>query len=105
MLNGIYLDMEVELSQDDDGPEFAWVTKKLQDANDIPIGTANSNPILDTYIYKVEYLDGHKALSVANTITENIFAQINNEVCCFIFLDSIIDHCVDGNQDLEEDLL
>ena len=82
--------MEVALPQDDDGPEFARVTKQLQDANSIPIATANNNPILDTHIYKVEYLDGHKALLAANTIAENIFAQINDEGCCFFFLDSIM---------------
>ena len=38
---------EVELPRDTEGPDFARVTKRLKDANGLPIGTANENPILD----------------------------------------------------------
>ena len=55
VLNDTYLNIEVALPRDGDGPEFAKVTKRLRDANGIPIGTANDNPLLDTRIYKVEY--------------------------------------------------
>ena len=102
MLNNTYLNMEVALPWDDDGPEFAQVTKQLWDANGIPIGTANNNPILDTRIYEVEDIDGHKALLMANMIAENIFAQIDNEGRCFVLLYSIMNYCVDGTQVLEE---
>ena len=49
-----YLNMEVALPRDTDGPEFAKITKRLHDANGVPIGEANSNPILDTRVYEVE---------------------------------------------------
>ena len=75
--------------------------RKLLLSVNIPINLDN-NPILETCIYKVEYMDGHKALLAAKTISENIFAQIDNEGCCFVLLDSIIDHCGDGTQLLEE---
>ena len=60
VLDDTYVNMEIALPRDGDGPEFARVTKRLRDANGLPIGTANDNPILDTRLYEVEYLDGHK---------------------------------------------
>ena len=48
MLDDTYLNMELALPRDSDGPEFARVTKRLR--------TANDNPILDTRIYE-EYMD------------------------------------------------
>ena len=43
-----YLNMEVAIPRDSPGPEFAKVTKRLHDANGLPIGVANDNPILDS---------------------------------------------------------
>jgi len=62
------------LPRDDEGPEFARVTKRLRDKNGIPIGTSNDNPLLDSRIYEVEYNDGHKASLSANSIAQNMFA-------------------------------
>ena len=93
-----YINMEVALPRNDDGPTFAKVTKRLRDANGIPIGTANDNPILDTRVYEVEYLDGYKASLTANAIAENMFAQIDDEGNRFMLLDSIVDHRVDGTE-------
>ena len=70
MLDDTYLNMELALPRDGDGPEFARVTKRLRDANGLPIGTANDNPILDTRLYEVEYLDGHRAFLSAKAIAE-----------------------------------
>ena len=39
-LQDTYLDMEVALPRDNEGPEFVRITKRLRDANGIPIGTA-----------------------------------------------------------------
>ena len=50
-----YINMELVMPRDDEGPEFSRVTKRLRDANGLPIGTANDNPLLDTRIYEVEY--------------------------------------------------
>ena len=52
-----YLKMEVDLPRDGEGPELARVIKRLQDKDGIPIGTANDNPILDSRVYGVEFLD------------------------------------------------
>ena len=75
-----------------DGPEFAKVKKRLRDANGIPIGVANDNPLLDTRIYEVEYLDGYKASLSANEIAQNLFAQVDEEGNRYVLFDSIVDH-------------
>ena len=93
-----YVNMEVALPRDDDGPTFAKVTKRLRDANGIPIGTANDNPIIDTRVYEVEYMDGHRASLAANAIAANMFAQIDDDGNRFVLLDSIIDHRTDGTE-------
>ena len=63
-----YVNMELAIPRDGEGPEFARVTKRLRDANGLPIGVANNNPILDTRMYEVEYPDGHTASLAANVI-------------------------------------
>ena len=60
--------------RDIEGPDFACVIKRLKDTNGLPIGTANENPILDTRVYEVEYIDGHKVSLTANSISQNMFA-------------------------------
>ena len=84
--------MEVALPQDTEGPDFARVTKRLKDANGLPMGTSNENPILDTRVYKVEYVDGHKASLTANAIAQNMFAQVDDERNRHVLFDAIIDH-------------
>jgi len=93
-----YLNMEVALPRDDTGPTFAKVTKRLRDANGIPIGVANDNPILDTRVYEVEYMDGRKASLAANAIATNMFAQIDDDGNRFVLLDSIVNHRTDGTE-------
>ena len=79
VLDDTYINMELALPRDGEGPEFARVTKRLRDANGLPIGTANDNPILDSRVYEVEYLDGRKTAQSANAIVENLFAQVDDE--------------------------
>ena len=74
VMDDTYLNMEVAIPRHDEGPELARVTKRLRDKDGLPIGTANDNPILDTRIYEVEYLDGHTTSLAANTIAENLFS-------------------------------
>ena len=42
-------------------PQFARVTKRLHNDNDLPIEKASDNPILDTRMYKVEHSNGEKS--------------------------------------------
>ena len=72
-----YLNMELAIPIDEDGPDFAKVTKSLRDKDRLLIDRTHNNSILDTRIYEVEYKDGHKAWLTSNVIAENIFAQVN----------------------------
>ena len=49
--------MELALPREGGETTFAHVTKRLKDANGLPIGTSHENPILDTRFYEVEYAD------------------------------------------------
>ena len=68
-----YLNMELALPRDGEGPTLARVKKRLRDADGKPIGKSDKNPILDTRLFKVEFLDGDTALMSANAIAENMF--------------------------------
>ena len=73
-----YLNMELAVPRGDNpNQQYAKVTKRLRDANGIPIGTVNENPILDSHIYEVEYQDGTKASLAANYIAENLFTHVD----------------------------
>ena len=90
--------MELELLCDSDCPEVARVTKQLKDANGLHIGKANANPLLDTCIYKVEYPDGYKASLAVNTITMNMFNQVDEEGNRHVLFDEIVDHRTYGSE-------
>ena len=74
-----YLNMELALSREGEDTTLAHVTKRLKYANGLPIGTSHENPILDTRVYGVEYVDGHKASMADNSISMNLFAQVDAE--------------------------
>ena len=69
----------------------------------MPIGTASENPILDTRMYEVEYVDGYKTAMAANAIASNLFAQVDQDGRRFVLFDEIIDHRTDGTEIKEED--
>jgi len=86
-----YLNMELSVpTNTDEHPQFARVTKRLRDHRGNPIGTAHSNPILDSRMYEVEFADGHKQAMSANLIAENMFASVDEEGHRHLLLDSII---------------
>ena len=51
------------------------VKKRARDAEGDLFGNRNSNPILDTCSYGVEFPDGDVAEFTANVIAENMFSQ------------------------------
>ena len=103
MFDDTYLKMELALPRDKPGPDFARVTKRLRDHNELPIGTANQNPILDSQKYEVEYQDVHKASLSANPIAQNMFAQVDEEGNRHILFQEIVDHRVDGKEIKQQD--
>ena len=99
-----YLQMELALPQGDSlEPRLAKVTKQLKDANGIPIGTADQNPLLDTQMYEVEFVDGEKASLAANYIAENLFAQIDDEGNQQVLMNEIIDYRTNGTELKQQD--
>ena len=99
-----YLNMELALPQGDSlEPRMARVTKRLKDANGIPIGTADDNPLLDTRMYEVEYLDGECTSLSANHIAENLFAQVDDEGNRQVLMKEIIDYCMNGQEVKHQD--
>ena len=90
------LSMELDLpKRGQPEPHFAHVTKCLRVANGIPISKASDNPILDTRMYEVEYVDGKKYALSANLIAENMFAHIYEEGNRHMLMDKITDHWFD----------
>jgi hypothetical protein len=86
------LSMDLALPRDGDGPELARVKRRKTDQDGRPIGRANKNPILDTRVFEVEFLDGHTAAMTANGIAENLFAQVDQDGHRLLLMDEIIDH-------------
>ena len=56
------------------------------------IGRANSNPILDTRTYDVEFPDGQTAEVSANVIAQNMYAMCDVEGNQYLLLAGIVDH-------------
>jgi hypothetical protein len=75
----------------------AKVVKRARSDSGYPIGTAHSNPLLDTREYECVTKDGTTERYTANVIAENIFAQCDDEGQRFTILNEIIDHAKDGN--------
>ena len=104
VMGDTYVNMELALPQGDTlEPQHERVTKRLRDANGIPIGTAHDNPILDTRLYEVEFMDGEKSSLSANYIAETLFTQIDDDGNRHVFLNEIIDHCTTGHQIMQQD--
>jgi len=84
--------------------EFAArVTKWMKDADRRPIGIANRNLILDSRQYKVEFPDGTTEAYCANTITKNLYSQIDSEGHQFMILKEITNHRSDATAIIKED--
>ena len=62
-----------------DSAVFSIVNKILRDANGILMDTDCNNPIVDSIIYKGEFIDGHNALFRASAIIESLFSKANTE--------------------------
>jgi hypothetical protein len=88
--------MELALPRGDvdtgEHPTLARVKRQKLDANGVPIGVAHKNPILDTRVFEVEFLDGHTASMTANAIAENLFSQVEEDGNRLQLLDEIIDY-------------
>ena len=91
--NDNYSNMEIGLPRGADGEIMrATVKRRAVDADGRPIGVASSNPMTDTRLYKVEFVDGTEDTISANIIAENLLSQIDAEGHRQLMLKEIIDH-------------
>ena len=60
-----------------------------------PIRKASDNPILNTRMFEVEYVDGNNSALSANLVPENMFVQIDKERNHHVLMDEITDHQFD----------
>lgn len=97
-----YLTAEVIMPR---GGELVKGTVRMRktDENSLPIGKRNSNPILDTRIYEVEFPDGSSESYSANVIAENIYSQTDAEGRTMALMDEIVDHRSDGRAVKKDD--
>ena len=91
--NDGYIDMELGMPR---GPEgqllHAKVKRRAIDNDGKPLGVASSNPITDTRLYEIEYMDGSAEVVPANVIAENILSQVDEEGNGQLMIDEIINH-------------
>ena len=71
------------------------VISRKRDKHGNPIGRHNSNPILDTRTYEVEFPDREALEYSANIIAENLYSQVDEEGRQQVMLDEIVDHKTD----------
>ena len=90
-----YLGMELGMPRGhDDQLLRARVKRRAIDVDGVPVGVRNNNPLLDTRLYEIEYLDGTIEHVTANVIAECLLAQVDDEGHRQLLLSEIIDHRV-----------
>ena len=93
-----YLNSEIALPRiAHDHPQLTRVSKIMKDFDGNPIGIANTNQILDTCQYLVEFLDEHEEAIHANLIAEYMYARVDEDSHRNLLLDKIVDHRNDPN--------
>ena len=73
------------------------VRRRKRNVQGNTVGRSNSNPILDTRTYEVEFEDSIMSTHSANVIAESVYAQFDYEGQQYLFFGSILDHKIDGN--------
>ncbi len=68
------------------------VSARKRDRNGNPVRLANSNPILDTRTFIINFDDGDQTKLTANLIAESLFSQCDPDGNQYVLLDEIVDH-------------
>ena len=88
-----HTNIEIGLPWGPDGElHHARVKQRAVDVDGNPLGVASNNPITDTRLYDIEFLDGSPETISANVIAENLLSQVDAEGHKHLMLDDIIDH-------------
>lgn len=92
-MHDTYVNMEVLLPRGGiDEPQLAIVTKRARNDDGKPVGTAHTNPLLDSREYVVTFNDGSTEILRANVIAENLFSQVDEQGHRHQLLQEIVDH-------------
>ena len=87
----VLIDAELMLPQRDQ-LRPAKVRRRTADPDGRVTGTYNSNPLMNTLTYDVEFDDGEVKEYAANVIAENLLSQVDDEGFTLTHLDSIVSH-------------
>ena len=88
-----YINMEIGLPCGGDNElVYAKVKGRALDSEGDPIGKESLNPITDTRLYEVEFVDGTIETVPTNIIAENLLLQVDQEGHQQFLLDEIISH-------------
>jgi hypothetical protein len=87
-----YIGAEMLVDFGVEGQKRATVKQRVRDFDGNLFGKSHKNPMLDTTEYVIEYEDGTSDRMFANTITESIYTQVNDEGRQFVLLKEITDH-------------
>ena len=68
------------------------VSARERDRDGNPVGLANSNPLLDTRSYNVDFNNDDKTKLTANLIAESLFSLCDPAGNQYVLLDEIVDH-------------
>ena len=79
-----------------EGYQRAMVSHQIQYVYSHPIGYRNSNPLLDTCVYKAEYLDGDTVELIANCIDGAVYKSTDTNSNDFLLFKEILDHRKDA---------
>jgi hypothetical protein len=87
-----YIGAENTVDFGTEDPKRATVKGRVRDFEGNLVGKSHTNPLLDTSEYIIKYDDGTSDRMFANSIAENIYAQVDEEGRQFIILKEIADH-------------
>jgi hypothetical protein len=89
-----YISAQVMLPRGDSYDKASVLRCKCDNKGN-PIGRTNTNPILDTRVFEVQFSDGCISEYATNVIAENIYATVDDDGFVTLLFHEIIDHCMD----------
>ena len=87
-----YIGSQVVLPDGNGNEVLCRVKGRKRTSDGAIIGTYNSNPILDTRVFDVEYPDGRIEAFTTNMIAESLYSNVDDEGFTVGLLDEIVDH-------------
>ena len=87
-----YMNVELILDVSSANKRLGGVAKRSQGLDGEAVGSAHDNPLFDTREYDIEFTDVSVDKYIANVITENMFAKVDDEVNQYLLMNKITDH-------------